>query len=312
VDENVRVFRLEERGLPQTVDIVMWAKDGAAFLPFTLKRISEVLPEKVVHEKIFVDDHSVDESASIADSFGWSVYDNPSGGIGGGFKEALKHVDCPFFASFEQDLLLSRKWWPTVPLLMRKKRVVVAQGWRLPSHPVLNAIEKVTVDFKPVIGAPLYSIDNNVYETEVIRKLAGGLEKFHYAVDSVLLARILDAGFTWVTEQSVLSIHLKPVGFAEYIRGRYGAARMAEYFTLASRKQLPPSEVEKFTFKHVATRLAISPLVGLALSYVKRQPWLSIYYPMLRIQLFKSFKEWIKIEGNKKTVKHVTRNGSQT
>lgn len=284
---------------PRSMDIVMWAKNGATFLPLTLKRINEVLPDKVVHERIFVDDHSMDDSASIADKFGWNVYDNTSGGIGGGFKEALRRVDCPFFASFEQDLLLSRKWWPTVPLHMKKKRVVVAQGWRLSSQPVLNAIEKVTTDFRPIIGTPLYSIDNNVYDTEAIRRLADGLEKFRYAVDSVLLARITRAGLAWVTEQNVLSLHLKPVGFTEYVKGRYGAPRMAEYFTLASKKQLPPSEVKKFTFEHLATRLAASPLIGLALSYVKKQPWLSIYYPMVRLQLFKSFKEWAKLEGGK-------------
>ncbi len=283
----------------RSMDVAMWAKNGAAFLPLTLKRINEVLPDKVVHEKIFIDDHSVDDSASIADSFGWSVYDNPTGGIGGGFKEALKRVDCPYFASFEQDLLLSREWWPRIPLLMKDERVVVAQGWRLASNPILKSIDEVAIDFRPIARIPLYSIDNNIYRTDAVRKFAGGLESLRYSFDSALFARILSAGLTWITEKSVLSVHLKPVGFTEYIRGRYGAHRMAEYFMLASRKQLAPSEVKKFTLKHLAIRLAYSPLLGIALSYIKRQPWLLAYYPMMRLQLFKAYKEWAKLEATK-------------
>ena len=63
-------------------DLVMWAKNGASMLPLVLKRAEEVLPSEVIGKKIFVDDHSVDESREIAKDFGWIVYLNEKGGVG--------------------------------------------------------------------------------------------------------------------------------------------------------------------------------------------------------------------------------------
>jgi glycosyltransferase involved in cell wall biosynthesis len=80
-------------------------------LPKVLKRIDEVIPKNVVHRKILVDDHSIDKTVSIAKQFGWSVYLNPEGGTPSGVKEALEHVDCDFFVSVEQDVILAKNWW---------------------------------------------------------------------------------------------------------------------------------------------------------------------------------------------------------
>jgi len=46
--------------------MVMWTKNGAQTLPFVLKRIGEVIPDRFVNEKIIVDDRSTDETRKIA------------------------------------------------------------------------------------------------------------------------------------------------------------------------------------------------------------------------------------------------------
>nr|HDO80694.1 glycosyltransferase [Candidatus Bathyarchaeota archaeon] len=277
----------------ESMDIVMWAKNGARFLPLTLKRIEKVLPENVVHRKIFIDDHSVDGSASIAREFGWEVYENPVGGVGGGFEEALRKVDCPFFASFEQDLLLSWKWWPAIPRYMKESLVAVAQGWRISSHPVLGAIEEAAVRVKGLINIPLYSIDNNIYRTEAIRKLARRISGIRYAADAALRAKILKSKLLWVTDVNVTSLHLKPTGIREYVKRRYGEPRK-EVYELALRGEIAEEEAEKFRLFSLYLRFLLSPVVGVSASLLQRQPWLLVYYPMVRGQSLKAFTEWLR------------------
>jgi glycosyltransferase involved in cell wall biosynthesis len=115
------------------VDVVMWAKNGARYLPDVLRRIDEVIPKEELHRKILVDDHSTDGTVSIAKDFGWEVYENPKGGIPSGANEALRRVDCDYFISVEQDVVLARDWWEKVPPLLQDDKTVVASGIRLPS-----------------------------------------------------------------------------------------------------------------------------------------------------------------------------------
>jgi len=114
----------------------MWAKDGSKTLPFVLKRINEVIPEEVVNNRIFVDDHSVDNTREIAKSFGWQVFFNEGRGISNGANTALKHVTSDFFISFEQDLVLAKEWWEKIPKHLLDANVAVASGVRLPNQPI--------------------------------------------------------------------------------------------------------------------------------------------------------------------------------
>jgi glycosyltransferase involved in cell wall biosynthesis len=88
----------------------MWAKNGERFLPLVLSRISQVIPDENVNQKIFVDDHSTDRSREIASEFNWIVYPNLKGGIPNGANEALRHVTSEFFVSIEQDIILAKDW----------------------------------------------------------------------------------------------------------------------------------------------------------------------------------------------------------
>jgi glycosyltransferase involved in cell wall biosynthesis len=86
--------------LIKKVDLVMWAKDGSKTLPLVLKRIDEVIPEEVVNNRIFVDDHSVDDTREIAKSFGWQVFFNEGRGISNGGKHGVEACDIGFFHKF--------------------------------------------------------------------------------------------------------------------------------------------------------------------------------------------------------------------
>ena len=115
------------------VDVVMWTKNGAAYLPAVLAQIDEVIPKDHVCHKIMVDDHSTDDTPQIAKRFGWTVYPNPHGGIPSGANEALSHVDQEFFVSIEQDVILAKDWWIKISKHLEDPSVACAQGIRVPS-----------------------------------------------------------------------------------------------------------------------------------------------------------------------------------
>ena len=75
------------------VDLVMWTKTGSETLSLVLKRISEVIPEEFVNNRIIADDQSSDNSREIAESFGWHVVPNEGSGISDGANTALKRVE---------------------------------------------------------------------------------------------------------------------------------------------------------------------------------------------------------------------------
>jgi glycosyltransferase involved in cell wall biosynthesis len=119
----------------EKIDLVMWTKNGEKTLPYVLPQISRILPKNVIKNKIIIDDDSSDNTRLIASKFGWSVYSNVGKGISDATNTALSHVESDRFVSFEQDVLLSPRWWPNVPVLLNAKDAAVASGSRFPNQP---------------------------------------------------------------------------------------------------------------------------------------------------------------------------------
>lgn len=154
----------------EEVDLLMWTKNGERFLSKVLKQIGEVIPHKMINQKILVDDSSTDRTVSIAESFNWSVHTNEKGGMVNGIRQAFSYVETPFFVSVEQDVVLADNWWKIIPKLLEDSRVAVAQGARVPSHPVLGAIYRYGMK-RGTVG--LNTIDNTIYNTEKIKEVGG-------------------------------------------------------------------------------------------------------------------------------------------
>lgn len=81
-----------------------------------------------------------------------------------------------FFVSIEQDVLLNPRWFSIIPDYMKEKKVAVAQGIEVPT----NRAEKAMLSFviKKIRQVSLkdrskkfFSIGNNIYKTNIIRKL---------------------------------------------------------------------------------------------------------------------------------------------
>jgi glycosyltransferase involved in cell wall biosynthesis len=216
----------------EKVDLVMWTKNGEKFLPKVFKRIDEVIPHKVINKKILVDDHSTDRTIEIAKNFKWDVYKNPSTGISSGANEALRHVETEFFISFEQDILLAKDWWTKIPKHMEDRKVVVAQGIRLPTHPSLRKFAEYSYCDAAIAPGGLSrrrkkdknavseSLDNTIYRSDVIRKLGGFPTKCPIFTSSDLFEVVESNGFKWIVDHTVVSDHIR-CGLMEEIRHEY-------------------------------------------------------------------------------------------
>jgi GT2 family glycosyltransferase len=253
-------------------DLVMWAKNGASTLPLVLKRADEVLPSEVIRKRIFVDDHSVDESREIAREFGWTVYPNEKGGVGCGANTALHHVECEYFISLEQDVVLTKNWFEKIPKHLEKENVAVAHGWRLPDHPVLKKLDEFAFEKS---NFTLNTIDNTIYKTKIVKSLGGFPEDIRYgAADTYLRLRIENGGWKWIIDPSVISVHLRKGGLKEQIRrlylyGLYAPWEEGQFIAETKRKR--------------AIKIALtSPLRAFEIAVKKHCPQAMYYYPLMR------------------------------
>lgn len=246
-----KVTRMKEtRGFK--VDIVMWTKDSARFLPITLKRIDEVIPNEFVNQKIIVDDHSQDNTVHIASDFHWSIYLNPKTGISSGANEALRHVKSNFFISVEHDVILAKNWWDKIPTHMSDPAVAVAQGVRVATNRTLRVFDMARVKSKDSYCI----IDNNIYNTKIIRSI-GGFPNDPISTDLWLKENVLTAGFKWITDHSVISLHI-----------RQGVLQEGKHLFEMVKRKRPEDEFLMKRMRH----LMKSPLVGLKLAIKERQP----------------------------------------
>lgn len=271
--------------MPCKVDLVMWTKNGAETLPFVLKRISEVIPDKFVNQRLIVDDHSTDETREIAESFGWTVIFNEGRGISDGASTALKHVTSEYFISFEQDLLLARDWWEKIPKHLSDPKIAVASGVRIPKQPlalkklqeyVIEKYEKKRDKFESFLYGK--TLDNTIYKTKIIR-LLGGFPRLRISagIDNVLAQHIHIKGFEWKVDYSVRSTHLRK-GLKDELAHYYwyGTCSCQLEYILFNR----PCDL-----KGVVSRAFFSPFRGLHIAVKKKVPEAVYIYPLIRFTI---------------------------
>lgn len=256
----------------------MWAKNGEAFLPNVLKRIDQVIPSENVCHKILVDDHSTDRTTDIASDFNWDIYSNPKGGIPSGANEALRHVDGEFFISVEQDVILSRRWWDTIPKHMDNPLVACAQGIRTPTKPVLRILEERQQEpLEKREYLSMISIDNNIFRTKIIKIIGGFPCVCPVCTDRALMGKIqAETPYKWIIDPSVVSLHIRN-DVEAFVEHAYRLTYMC-----ARAKYCDPPELESFS--RIIRILLTSPLRAAQIAFEEKCPEMMWVYPFIRLQ----------------------------
>lgn len=258
------------------IDACLWAKNGTTYLPSTLERFDSVVPNEVIGQRIFVDDHSKDNSVRIARDFNWTIYENPSGGIVAGANEALRHVSTDLFMSIEQDVLLSTEWWPRIyHNLCSKRSVAVSQGVRFFVQPALRILyeEKVMQTLERMIRNGDYrSIDNTIFRTKVIRGLGGFPHNCPKCVDWWLRKNVESHGYKWLVDSSIVSAHLRSSVWGQ-------ASQQARYDASCT------CGLRKPRMKLLLKLALTSPQSGIRLALSRKMPLLALLYPFMRYRI---------------------------
>jgi glycosyltransferase involved in cell wall biosynthesis len=277
------------------VDLAMWAKNGEQYLPSVLKRIDEVIPNEDVNRKIFVDDHSKDNSVKIAKDFNWNVYPNKKGMVFGGFLEAIKRVESEYFVSVEQDVLLAKDWWEKIPRYMDTPNVACAQGIPVPTHKILRAIflygwmragkprKRLLKLLKRVnkrrrAQEQYVSLDNNLFRTKIVKEV--GIPTYcPISVDLALFSELRKRCFRWITAYNVVSDHIR-FSFLGEIRHNYT-------LNLLSSKECGYDVIslKKFLSYHVSRSIP----TGLFIAYDTNCPEVCFAYPFIYLMDVKTF-----------------------
>ncbi len=294
-------------GFLEKVDLVIWTKNGAETLPLVLKRISEVIPRKSVNRRVIVDDRSTDDTRRIAESLGWDVVFNEGNGISDGANTALKHVTSEYFISFEQDLLLARDWWDKIPRSLGNPKVAVASGMRFANKPIgIRKLQQyVAKKYRGETKLESWlkgremaaftlgkTLDNTIYRTKVVRKIGGfPLLKSSSGVDTILAYLVNQAGYYWVVDYGVQSIHFRR-GLKQELEHQYWYAKqLDEIWTTIETEMNRRPPATKFS---VMSKFFASPFTGLFMAWKTREPTISYIHPLLRLYYLKGFLESAK------------------
>ncbi len=286
------------------VDLVMWTNNGANTLTYVLKRISEVIPAEFVNNRVIVDDQSEDSTVEIAKSFGWTVVLNEGTGISDGANTALKHVSSEYFISFEQDLLLTSDWWEKIPAYLENPKVAAASGMRFADKPagVRKLQQYVAKKYRGEAELASWlrtrqtaaftlgkTLDNTIYRTQVIKKVGGFPEmSVNAGVDAVLAYKIGQAGYQWVVDYAVQSVHLRQ-GLKQELQHQYWYA--TQLYEIWKRIQTETNRPPPITKNGIIFRFCISPFTGLFIALKTKEPAITYIHPLIRFYYIKGLLE---------------------
>ncbi len=292
----------------------MWTKNGAKTLPCVLKRISEVIPDEFVNNRVIADDQSTDDTVEIAKSFGWNVVLNEGVGISDGANTALKHVTSEYFISFEQDLLLNSGWWEKIPSYLENPKVAAASGMRFADKPagIMKLQQYVARKYrgeaelaswlrtrKPAAFTLGKTLDNTIYRTQVIKTI-GGFPKMtvNAGVDAVLAYKIEQANYHWVVNYAVQSVHLRQ-GLKQELQHQYWYA--TQLYDIWERIESVTNRQPPITKNGILFRFCISPFTGLFIAFKTKEPTITYIHPLIRFYYIKGLLEASKFKTKSET-----------
>ena len=191
------------------LDLVIWTLNSERHLRRVLNRAVEVVPDSMIGKLIVVDGGSTDRTVKIASDLGWRVYVSKKKGIPFQANLALSHVSSEFFGGFEHDILLADNYMSLLHHF-KNPNVGVAQGIRLPTHPVLHAYDwEIYMYQKRKVEDYGISLDNHIYDTDFMREIGGFPTDCMIAVDRNLRDRVENNNRRWVIDTKVVSDHIR-------------------------------------------------------------------------------------------------------
>jgi hypothetical protein len=132
-------------------------------------------------------------------------------------------------------------------------------------------------------------LDNTIYKTSVIKAL-GGFPKMpvNAGVDTILAYKLNIAGYQWVVDYNVQSVHLRK-GLRQELRHQYWYG--TQLYAIWRRIETETSHRPPVTKFGIIYRLFTSPFTGLFVAVKTREPTIVYIHPLVRFYYMKGLLE---------------------
>lgn len=133
------------------------------------------------------------------------------------------------------------------------------------------------------------TLDNTIYKTQVIKSIGGFPEmRVNAGVDSVLAYKIGQAGYHWVVDYAVQSVHLRQ-GLKQELQHQYWYA--TQLYEIWKRIQTETNRPPPITKSGIIYRFCISPFTGLFVAVKTKEPTITYIHPLVRFYYMKGLLE---------------------
>jgi hypothetical protein len=125
------------------------------------------------------------------------------------------------------------------------------------------------------------TLDNTIYKTSVIRKI-GGFPKMpvNAGVDTILAYKLHEAGYQWIVDYTVQSIHLRKGLMQELHHQYWYGTQLYEIWKRVESETNRPPPVTKFGIMY---RFFTSPFTGLFVAIKTREATIPYIHPLIRL-----------------------------
>jgi len=131
------------------------------------------------------------------------------------------------------------------------------------------------------------TLDNTIYKTLAIRAVGGFPKiKVNAGVDTTLAYRLRQAGYSWIVDYDVQSVHLRG-GLMHELRHQYwyGMQTREIWQRIANEtREKPP--ISKFGIFY---RFAISPFTGLFVAFKTKEPSVAYVHPLIKFYYLRGY-----------------------
>ena len=256
----------------EKLDLCLWAKNGGSKLDLVLKRINQVVPKEIVNNRFVVNDHSFDSTPLSIHRNGWTQILNEGHGISDAANLALKNVETEWFASFEQDILLSPFWWTKVLQLVTDKVAAISGIRFLAQSNLCYNIERYNSIYQKGYGKTL---DNTLWNTDALHSVNGFPKMKKAGIDTYLVEKFRAKGLKWIVDYDVQSLHLHQGLLNELKRYYFYGQSLPELYN-----KLSCGFDDDWS---LLLKLLKSPISSLKMSLVMKDSRLMLSYPLVRL-----------------------------
>jgi len=133
------------------------------------------------------------------------------------------------------------------------------------------------------------TLDNTVYKTKIIRALGGFPRmRVNAGVETILAYKIDQAGYHWVVDYNVQSLHMRKGLRQELLHQYWYATQLYEIWRRVETETNRPPPVTK---SNVISRFIMSPFTGVFMTMKTREPTITYIHPLIRLYYLKGLLE---------------------